>query len=249
MPFSRSRSPVSMTRSPTISAWCAVKAPACRSIASTRVVFPWSTCATIATLRRFAVFTVSFRHKGQLYGSTASGTRIGGPDLAEGGRRSARAVYRGPMPRSRPTLGSSARSCSTSVRNPPPPGPRDHPCRRAAAASPVTGGVDAEGRIVVSTYPDRAKATNLRRDPRAPGSSSPTSGTTVGAGRRHRRGPRHARPGSRGRPGGDFRCISGAPHRDDYRAARRRQGKSLWGSPRSAAAVVTGGSRPTGCLH
>ncbi len=32
--------------------------------------------------------------------------------------------------------------------------------------SPVTGGVDAEGRIVVSTYPERAKARNLRRDPR-----------------------------------------------------------------------------------
>jgi PPOX class probable F420-dependent enzyme len=32
--------------------------------------------------------------------------------------------------------------------------------------SPVTGGVDAEGRIVVSTYPDRAKAANLRRDDR-----------------------------------------------------------------------------------
>ena len=32
--------------------------------------------------------------------------------------------------------------------------------------SPVTGGVDGAGRIVVSTYPDRAKATNLRRDPR-----------------------------------------------------------------------------------
>ena len=32
--------------------------------------------------------------------------------------------------------------------------------------SPVTGGVDTDGRIVVSTYPDRAKATNLRRDPR-----------------------------------------------------------------------------------
>ncbi len=31
--------------------------------------------------------------------------------------------------------------------------------------SPVTGGVDAEGRLVVSTYPDRAKAVNLRRDP------------------------------------------------------------------------------------
>jgi PPOX class probable F420-dependent enzyme len=33
-------------------------------------------------------------------------------------------------------------------------------------ASPVTGGVDATGRIVVSTYPERAKARNARRDPR-----------------------------------------------------------------------------------
>ncbi|HEU5081889.1 MAG TPA: PPOX class F420-dependent oxidoreductase [Acidimicrobiales bacterium] len=33
--------------------------------------------------------------------------------------------------------------------------------------SPVTGGVDAEGRIVVSSYPERAKSKNLRRDPRA----------------------------------------------------------------------------------
>ena len=32
--------------------------------------------------------------------------------------------------------------------------------------SPVTGGVDQEGRIVISTYPERAKATNARRDPR-----------------------------------------------------------------------------------
>ena len=33
--------------------------------------------------------------------------------------------------------------------------------------SPVTAGVDAEGRIVVSTYPERAKVANLRRDPTA----------------------------------------------------------------------------------
>jgi PPOX class probable F420-dependent enzyme len=33
--------------------------------------------------------------------------------------------------------------------------------------SPVTGGVDADGRIVSSPYPDRAKANNLRRDPAA----------------------------------------------------------------------------------
>ena len=54
MPFSRSRSIESMTRSWTdpSSAWCAVKAPDCQSMASTSVVLPWSTCAMIATLRR-----------------------------------------------------------------------------------------------------------------------------------------------------------------------------------------------------
>ncbi|SDD51118.1 PPOX class F420-dependent oxidoreductase [Actinokineospora iranica] len=31
--------------------------------------------------------------------------------------------------------------------------------------SPVTHGVDAEGRVVISTYPQRAKARNARRDP------------------------------------------------------------------------------------
>jgi PPOX class probable F420-dependent enzyme len=30
--------------------------------------------------------------------------------------------------------------------------------------SPVSGGVDADGRIVISTYPERAKVVNLRRD-------------------------------------------------------------------------------------
>lgn len=33
--------------------------------------------------------------------------------------------------------------------------------------SPVSGGVDEEGRVVISTYPGRAKTANLRRDPRA----------------------------------------------------------------------------------
>ncbi|MFC8597709.1 MULTISPECIES: PPOX class F420-dependent oxidoreductase [unclassified Isoptericola] len=33
--------------------------------------------------------------------------------------------------------------------------------------SPVTFGVDDAGRVVVSTYPDRAKAVNLRRRPQA----------------------------------------------------------------------------------
>ena len=34
-------------------------------------------------------------------------------------------------------------------------------------ASPVTGGVDDSGRIVIATYPERAKTRNLRRRPRA----------------------------------------------------------------------------------
>ena len=34
-------------------------------------------------------------------------------------------------------------------------------------SSPVTGGVDDQGRIVISSYPQRAKSANLRRDPRA----------------------------------------------------------------------------------
>jgi PPOX class probable F420-dependent enzyme len=33
-------------------------------------------------------------------------------------------------------------------------------------SSPVACGVDAEGRIVISTYPERAKVANARRDPR-----------------------------------------------------------------------------------
>ena len=47
MPFSRSRSPESMTRS--VTSWWAPNAPVWRSMASTSVVLPWSTWATMAT--------------------------------------------------------------------------------------------------------------------------------------------------------------------------------------------------------
>ena len=50
MPFSRSRSPESSTRS--TRAARSPNAPEARSMASTRVVLPWSTCATMAMLRR-----------------------------------------------------------------------------------------------------------------------------------------------------------------------------------------------------
>jgi hypothetical protein len=49
MPFSRSRSPESIARS---SMWaCSPNEPVCQSMASTSVVLPWSTWATIAMLR------------------------------------------------------------------------------------------------------------------------------------------------------------------------------------------------------
>ncbi len=96
-------------------------------------------------------------------------------------------------------------------------------------ASPVTGGVDAQGRIVISTYPDRAKAINLRRDP----------AVSVLVHSDDWDGPYVQVDGTAevldmpGRETEDalveyFRCISGE-HSDwnEYREAMRRQGKSL----------------------
>src|ERR1700687_6020400 len=57
MPFSRSRSIESMTRSFTCS--CAPKIPLCQSIASTSVVLPWSTWAMIARLRTSSRFSIT----------------------------------------------------------------------------------------------------------------------------------------------------------------------------------------------
>jgi PPOX class probable F420-dependent enzyme len=34
-------------------------------------------------------------------------------------------------------------------------------------SSPVTGGVDDQGRVVIASYPQRAKSANIRRNPRA----------------------------------------------------------------------------------
>lgn len=95
--------------------------------------------------------------------------------------------------------------------------------------SPVTGGVDDAGRIVVSTYPDRAKAVNLRRDPAA----------TVLVHSEDWNGPYVQVEGSAevldmpAREAEDalveyYRCIAGEhPDWEEYREAMRRQGKSL----------------------
>jgi len=95
--------------------------------------------------------------------------------------------------------------------------------------SPVTGGVDTAGHVVVSTYPDRAKAVNLRRNPAA----------SVLVHSDDWDGPYVQLDGTAevldmpARETEDalveyFRCIAGEhPDWAEYREAMRRQGKSL----------------------
>lgn len=94
-------------------------------------------------------------------------------------------------------------------------------------SSPNTCGVDTEGRIVISTYPDRAKAANARRDPRVSvcvlsdefgGAWVQVDGTAEVL----------DLPDSLEPLVEYFRCISGEhPDWAEYRAAMVAQGKSL----------------------
>jgi PPOX class probable F420-dependent enzyme len=111
--------------------------------------------------------------------------------------------------------------------------------------SPVSYGVDAAGRIVVSTYPQRAKARNLRRDPRV--SACVLSDSWDGAWVQvDGTGEVIDLPDSVEPLVDYYRSISGEhPDWDEYRVAMRRQGKSLvrvtierWGP------IATGGFPP-----
>ena len=93
--------------------------------------------------------------------------------------------------------------------------------------SPVTMGVDPEGRIVVSTYPERAKARNATRDERVSVCvlSDEFGGEWVQVdGRAEVIVPPEAIEALVGY----FRSISGEhPDWDEYRTAMARQGKVL----------------------
>ena len=93
--------------------------------------------------------------------------------------------------------------------------------------SPVACGVDGDGRIVVSTYPERAKAANARRDPRASVCvlSDDWDGPYVQV---DGRAEVLDMPEALDALVDYYRCIAGEhPDWDDYRAAMARQGKSL----------------------
>ena len=93
--------------------------------------------------------------------------------------------------------------------------------------SPVTGGVDAEGRIVISTYPGRAKTRNAQKDPRvsvlvlSDDWNGPWVQVDGNAEVLHM-------PEAADGLVEYFRCISGEhPDWDEYREAMRIQNKSL----------------------
>jgi PPOX class probable F420-dependent enzyme len=93
-------------------------------------------------------------------------------------------------------------------------------------SSPVACGVDSDGRIVVSTYPSRAKTRNARRNPDVSFCIlSDWNGPYV-----HIDGTAEVldMPDALDGLVEYFRCISGEhPDWDDYRAAMARQNKSL----------------------
>lgn len=93
--------------------------------------------------------------------------------------------------------------------------------------SPVTFGTDPDGRIVVSTYPARAKTHNLRRDPRA--SICVLSDEWNDAWVQVEGTAEVLDLPAALEPLVDyFRGISGEhPNWDEYRAAMTKQGKSL----------------------
>jgi PPOX class probable F420-dependent enzyme len=96
-----------------------------------------------------------------------------------------------------------------------------------AQTSPVTLGIDAQGRLLVSTYPERAKVANVRREPRVAMCvlSDDFDGPWV-----HVEGTAEVLdlPDALDPLCEYFRSISGEhPDWDSYREAMARQGKSL----------------------
>jgi PPOX class probable F420-dependent enzyme len=112
-------------------------------------------------------------------------------------------------------------------------------------ASPVTCGVDAGGRIVISTYPERAKTRNARRDPRV---SVLVLSDDFGDAWVQVDGTAEVLdlPESIEALVDYYRAISGEhPDWDEYREAMKRQGKSLLRiTPDRWGPVATGGFPP-----
>jgi PPOX class probable F420-dependent enzyme len=112
-------------------------------------------------------------------------------------------------------------------------------------ASPVTCGLDSEGRIVVSTYPERAKARNARRNAAV---SVVVLSDDFGGAWVQIDGAAEVldMPDALEALVDYYRAISGEhPDWDEYRTAMVRQGKSLVRiTPERWGPVATGGFPP-----
>jgi len=111
--------------------------------------------------------------------------------------------------------------------------------------SPVTGGLDELGRIVIATYPSRAKALNVTRDPRA--SVVVLSDDWVGPWVQiDGDGEVLHLPEAENALVEYYRSIAGEhPDWDEYRVAMRLQGKSLIRiTPTRWGPIATGGFPP-----
>ncbi|MBO3085787.1 PPOX class F420-dependent oxidoreductase [Cellulomonas fengjieae] len=108
--------------------------------------------------------------------------------------------------------------------------------------SPVSGGVDDHGRLVISTYPGRAKAVNVERDPRVTVCvlSDDFDGPWVQV---DGDGEVLHMPQAEDALVDYYRCIAGEhPDWAEYRAAMRTQGKSLIRiTPTRWGPIATGG--------
>lgn len=108
--------------------------------------------------------------------------------------------------------------------------------------SPVSGGVDERGRLVVSTYPGRAKTRNAERDPRV---SVCVLSDDFGGAWVQLDGEAEVlhMPEAEDALVDYYRCIAGEhPDWDEYRAAMRVQGKSLIRiTPTRWGPIATGG--------
>jgi PPOX class probable F420-dependent enzyme len=112
-------------------------------------------------------------------------------------------------------------------------------------SSPVTGGVDEQGRLVISSYPQRAKCANLRRNPAA--SVVVLSDEFNGAYVQVDGDAEVIDLPEAVEPLVDYyRVIAGEhPDWDEYRKAMVAQGKSLIRvTPRRWGPVATGGFPP-----